>query len=146
MRLFNADMSRASLACPSNVHAQVLQRKAKKARHSINGDPKLVFVDAPAVIGEELTMKLCGLADVIGDGLTALGAARNARFGGKIDTLAEDGGGWSLACAKSGEVSSITGDITWKFRCKSHNSLQFLKVSNPPTRNLWGQKSHNLWR
>ena len=68
----------------------MLQPKKKKARNSINGDPQWEMMDAPAVIGEELTMKLCGLANVVGeDDLTALGAAKNAGFAAHIDSCAE---------------------------------------------------------
>jgi hypothetical protein len=57
-------------------------------------------------------MKLSGLADLVGEQFSAMQAARDAGFAKIIDDLAKDGGGWSLACAKTGEVSSITGDIT----------------------------------
>ena len=102
----------------------MLQPKKKKARNSINGNPQWEMMDAPAVIGEELTMKLCGLANVVGeDDLTALGAAKNAGFAAHIDSCAEDGGGWSLACSKAGEVSTVTGDVSWIFGCKCRHSL-----------------------
>ena len=47
------------LLLSSIPHSQMLQPKKKKARNSINGDPQWEMMDAPAVIGEELTMKLC---------------------------------------------------------------------------------------
>lgn len=102
---------------------QALLGRIRKARKSEHGDPCWVMQETPSVIGEEVGMKLAGLANLVGEEFTALQAARDAGFAKIIDSLAEDGGGWSLACAKAGEVSSITHDITWVYRCKSHSAF-----------------------
>lgn len=112
-----------SLTISSTLHSQAVLNKPKKARHSLNGDPMWRMVEAPAVIGDALTMKLCGLANVVGEDLSPMKAAKDAGFGTFIDSLAMDGGGWSLACKASGEVSALTGDVTWVYRCKSACSL-----------------------
>ena len=79
--------------------------------------------EVPSVLGEDVGMKLSGLANIVGEEFSAMKVAKEVGFAKIIDDLAEDGGGWSLACAKTGEVSSITGDITWVFRCKSHSAF-----------------------
>jgi len=40
-----------------------------------------------------------------------------------MDSLEGGGGGWTLACGKAGEVSSVTHNITWTLRCKSHSAF-----------------------
>ena len=111
------------LLLSSIPHSQMLQPKKKKARNSINGDPQWEMMDAPAVIGEELTMKLCGLANVVGeDDLTALGAAKNAGFAAHIDSCAEDGGGWSLQGGDRGRIH----EVSFICRCRIRRCEKFV--------------------
>ena len=41
----------------------------------------------------------------------------------KIGDYAHGGGGFSLAMDKMGKTSKITGDISWKLRCRSHHAF-----------------------
>ena len=73
----------------------------------------------PVVLGADDGAKLCGLCDVTGETTSVLQMAKDVGFTILIDKAAEDGGGWTLAGAKCGDVSTVTGDITWTFKCKS---------------------------
>lgn len=85
----------------------------------MNGDPKWQMMGHPVVLGADDGAKLCGLCDVTGETTSVLQMAKDVGFTILIDKAAEDGGGWTLAGAKCGDVSTVTGDITWTFKCKS---------------------------
>ena len=66
--------------------------------------------------------KLTGFGELVDKPDAALAVAEAVGFGDKIKSLAMDGGGWSLACAKGGDVSKVTGNTTWLYRCVSHSA------------------------
>jgi hypothetical protein len=85
----------------------------------VNGDPKWQMMGHPVVLGADDGAKLCGLCDVTGETTSVLQMAKDVGFTILIDKAAEDGGGWTLAGAKCSDVSTVTGDITWTFKCES---------------------------
>ena len=114
---------RSSLTDPFESFAQVLVSSAKKPRKSLNGDPDWHMMEAPAILGDSIGAQLSGLSDLQGEPLTAMSVAMNAGFCTYITEYEQGGGGWSLACKKAGVTSSITNDIAWTYRCKSHTAF-----------------------
>jgi hypothetical protein len=102
---------------------QVMPRPSKKARNSINGDPDWKPQTAPVVLEEDLVNILKEGVDRDGVKKGVLDVAYEAGLGIKLDELADDGGGWTLACSKAGAISSMTYDITWTLKCRSANCL-----------------------
>ena len=114
---------RSSLTDPFETFAQALVNSAKRPRKSLNGDPDWHMMEAPAILGDSIGARLMGLSDLQGETLTAMSVAKDAGFGEYITEYEQGGGGWALACKKAGVTSSITNDITWTYRCKSHHTL-----------------------
>jgi hypothetical protein len=78
---------------------QVMPRPSKKARNSINGDPDWKPQTAPVVLEEDLVNILKEGVDRDGVKKGVLDVAYEAGLGIKLDELADDGGGWTLACS-----------------------------------------------
>lgn len=80
------------------------------------------MVDSPVALGGTLGTKLSGHGELVGEKVKAMQIASEAGFGESIIQSNQGGGGWSLCCAAAGEMSTVTRDITWTYRCKAHSS------------------------
>ena len=122
MRKVHVLIIRASPALPIIPLSQALDRKPKKPRNSENGDPVWRMVDSPVALGGTLGTKLSGHGELVGEKVKAMQIASEAGFGESIIQSNQGGGGWSLCCVAAGEMSTVTRDITWTYRCKAHSS------------------------
>ena len=97
------------------------QGSRKKPRNSTYGEARWTEV-ASANLSSDQVGQLASYETLADKSFNIISFVALVGLGAQLDALAEDGGGWSLACPREGIMSKVTNDIAWKLRCKSHNS------------------------